>query len=172
MKILFIEDQEELNAIGSMQLETLGHEVFSVYSVWEARKIYDRHKGELDVIIADHRLPDGLGIAFLEVLREAGCQIPSAVVSGCLTLSEQAGLQKVGIPFYPKPVLYSDVIRDVQRRLATAATTRANEDKEDAEAVVSYSGRFESNRGRDLVGAGGVKSPETKGFMSRFFRRR
>ncbi len=166
MKILFIEDQEELNAIGSIQLEDLGHEVFSVFSVWEARDIYAKHKDELDFIIADHRLPDGLGIAFLEVLRESGCTIPCAVVSGCLTLDEQEDLERQGLPFFLKPVLYSDVLAQLMRKHAPAAAPAPPP----AAPVAETSGAngFDDVEDEDeglLTGTSG-----RGGFLSRIFR--
>ncbi len=165
MKILFIEDQEELNAIGSIQLEDLGHEVFSVFSVWEARDIYAKHKEELDLIIADHRLPDGLGIAFLEVLRESGCTIPSAVVSGCLTLDEQEDLERQGIPFFLKPVLYGDVLAYLLRTKAVERVPARAAAKAAAETTAA--GYPDEQEEDDEMFAG---SPSRSGFLSRIFR--
>lgn len=162
MKILFIEDQEELNAIGSIQLEDLGHTVYPAFSVWEARDIYAKHKDELDLIIADHRLPDGLGIAFLEVLREAACTIPSAVVSGCLTLDEQEDLERQGIPYFLKPVLYGEVLEQLlagrhgrEQRAAATADPRG----------FSESGGYRGDGEGLLAGVTG-----RNGFFSRLFR--
>ncbi|MCC5805705.1 MAG: response regulator [Opitutales bacterium] len=166
MKILFIEDQEELNAIGSIQLEDLGHKVFSVFSVWEARDIYAKHKEELDLIIADHRLPDGLGIAFLEVLRESGCSIPSAVVSGCLTLDEQEDLARQGIPFFLKPVLYSDVLSHLIRKKVVSAFPAHRAVPAAAEST-PHPARYVEEDEEDGMLAG---TPSREGFLNRIFR--
>lgn len=41
MKILFVEDEKELNEIGTVQMQSKGHEVWQAYTVEEARALLE-----------------------------------------------------------------------------------------------------------------------------------
>ena len=63
----------------------------------------------IDLLIADYQLSDGEGI---HLLMEAKLQKPSiivAIVSAYLSQMEMETLKNEGIPFFHKPILYSDV---------------------------------------------------------------
>ena len=112
MRILFIEDEVNLSALGADQLRRLGHQVWEAPNLQVARAILDDPTINIQLIIADHRLPDGFGIDFIiEEAKEESLPIPAVIVSGCLTPADIAILNRLGIPYFRKPVLYSHVIR-------------------------------------------------------------
>jgi DNA-binding response OmpR family regulator len=115
MNILFIEDDLGMNELGTNQLRSLGHEVYATFKLAEAVDILNDDSIWIDLIIADHRLPDGRGVEFLVHLIDSECTIPSVVVSGCLTKSDVTALEKAGIPYFRKPVLYSTIIAKMRR---------------------------------------------------------
>jgi DNA-binding NtrC family response regulator len=115
MRILFIEDEWELNEVASEQLRSMGHQVNSMLGIEEARRFMEDHPDTIDLIIADHRLPDGQGVKFVIDARRANPRIKVAVVSGCLTDDDIALLQQERIHYFTKPLLYSTVLRALTR---------------------------------------------------------
>ncbi|MCC5839445.1 MAG: response regulator [Opitutales bacterium] len=115
MRILFIEDEEDLSALGAEQLRSMGHEVFEAPDLETARIYLNDPTLKFHLIIADHRLPDGFGIDFLIHQTKVSPQIPSVIVSGCLTAADAALLTRMGIPYFRKPVLYSHVVRKLRQ---------------------------------------------------------
>lgn len=117
MKILFIEDEQELNVLGATQIGQLGHEVISAFGVEEARKIMESEDGnEIDAVIADHRLPDGWGVDYLVSLQKERPTLRLAIVSGCLTAKDEEALNDADIPYFRKPLIYSTVIKRMRHR--------------------------------------------------------
>jgi DNA-binding NtrC family response regulator len=115
MRILFIEDEWELNEVASEQLRSMGHQVNSMLGIEEARRYMDDHPDTTDLIIADHRLPDGQGVKFVIEARRANPRLKVAVVSGCLNDDDIALLQQERIHYFNKPLLYSTVLRALTR---------------------------------------------------------
>lgn len=115
MRILFIEDEWELNEVASEQLRVMGHQVHSMLGVVQSRRYMEDHPDSIDVIIADHRLPDGQGVKFVIEARKANPRLKVAVVSGCLTADDIALLEQEEIHYFTKPLLYSTVLRALTR---------------------------------------------------------
>ena len=115
MRILLIEDEWELNEVASEQLRTMGHQVHSMLGIEEARRFIEDHPDTIDVIVADHRLPDGQGIKLVIEARRANPRLKVAVVSGCLTEDDIMLLQQEQIHYFNNPLLYSTVLRALTR---------------------------------------------------------
>ncbi|RKX33025.1 MAG: hypothetical protein DRP71_11135 [Verrucomicrobia bacterium] len=115
MRILFIEDEWELNEVASEQLRSMGHQVNSMLGIEDARRFMEDHPDGIDLIVADHRLPDGQGVKFVIEARRANPRLKVAVVSGCLTDDDIALLQQERIHYFNKPLLYSTVLRALTR---------------------------------------------------------
>lgn len=114
MNILFLEDEIELNAIGVEQLRHLGHNVYPALDIAEARSIVEENWQSVHLIMADHRLPDGRGIDFLMEIKQLYPRIKLAVVSGCLTPSDEDTLRLAEIPYFTKPLLYRQVMKKLR----------------------------------------------------------
>ena len=115
MRILFLEDEWELNEVASEQLRAMGHQVHSMLGVEQARRFMDEHPDSIDVIIADHRLPDGQGVKFVIEARRLNPRLKVAIVSGCLNEDDIALLRQEQIHYFTKPLLYSTVLRALTR---------------------------------------------------------
>jgi|GEM_PF-1177793 len=118
MNVLLIEDERELAATARMQIEGLGHSVEVVYDLAEARARMDDPGQRINMVIADHRLPDGLGIDWVIEMRESYPECEYAIVSGCLTNEDVECLQQRGLPYFHKPLLYSRVIERLRRSIS------------------------------------------------------
>jgi two-component system response regulator PilR (NtrC family) len=116
MNILFIEDDEDLRVSGILQLEMRGHKVYPTYNLTESRAILSDESIQIDLIISDHRLPDGLGIQFVIEIREQFPDFQAAIVSGCLNNRDIEILEKHKIPYFRKPLLYARVIDEMRKK--------------------------------------------------------
>lgn len=116
MNILFIEDEPELQVSGVLQLESKGHKVFATHDLEASRVILSDESIKIDLIISDHRLPDGLGIQFIIEIREQFPDFPAAIVSGCLNHDDIEILERHQIPYFRKPLLYAQVIDELRKK--------------------------------------------------------
>ncbi len=136
MKILLIEDELEMSSLAVSQLSKLGHEVVTAHSLRDAYAIYTEQKEQLDLIIADHRMPDGPGVDFILDLSYTEEQVRLAVVSGCLTSTEKRLLEERKIPYFQKPILYSTVVSSFPKKTPpNAAPVQKNESSGDKPAA-------------------------------------
>lgn len=115
MNILLIEDEKALSASAVMQLEMKGHQVDPAYDLKQARSALEQEGKKYQVVIADHQLPDGLGIQFIQEVRESRPECVFAIVSGHLGEREIESLKAAGIPFFQKPLIYSKVLDQLRR---------------------------------------------------------
>ena len=65
-------------------------------------------------MIADHRLSDGFGVAFCVQCRVRYPDLLLAVVSGCLTHADIELMQQYNVPFWRKPMLYTQVVNELE----------------------------------------------------------
>ena len=113
MKILLVEDEPELSQIACETIEGMGHNVKVVAGVEDAIAALDDESWKVELVIADHRLPDGWGVALCLQCKVKYPEVRVAVVSGCLTPENIEMLEEYKIPFWKKPVLYSKVMREL-----------------------------------------------------------
>ncbi|NDV61810.1 response regulator [Puniceicoccales bacterium CK1056] len=113
MNILLVEDEPELSQIACETIEGMGHKVKVVAGVEDAIAALEDETQALDLMIADHRLPDGWGVALCLQCKVKFPQVRVAVVSGCLTDENIELLDEYKIPYWKKPVLYSTVMREL-----------------------------------------------------------
>ncbi len=67
-KILFLEDDENLNRGISLKLTKEGYQVFAARTVAEAKRLWEEE--DVDMVITDINLPDGSGLLFGSMVRE------------------------------------------------------------------------------------------------------
>lgn len=115
MNILLVEDELELSRMAVETMEGLGHRVTAVVGVQEALEILESEDHDIGLVIADHRLPDGWGVALCLQCRVKYPSLKVAVVSGVLSPENIEMLDEYKIPYWHKPVLYSTVLRELLR---------------------------------------------------------
>lgn len=115
MRILFVEDESELNELACGQLERQGHEVVSVDNVKAAQAVLEEGVDAIDCVITDHRLPDGYGVAFCVQCRVRYPKLLLGVVSACLVPKDIELMEEYDIPFWVKPILYSQVANELKQ---------------------------------------------------------
>ncbi len=120
MNVLFIEDEEDLSASGVLQMGAHGCQVTPAYDLAQARELLESGQ-KFRLVIADHRLPDGLGIQFVAEMKELYPKVQFVVVSGCLSDEDVVKLDEIQIPSYRKPLLYSKIVDKLRRDLVMNA---------------------------------------------------
>ena len=75
-KILLVEDDFALSMGISYSLKSEGYEVREAGTLAVARKVFEEEAEELDLILLDVMLPDGMGFDFCEEIRKMGSQVP------------------------------------------------------------------------------------------------
>jgi len=113
MEILLVEDEPELSRLAAETIEQMGHAVTTVSEVHAAMDLLEKEPGKFKIMIADHRLPDGWGVALCVQCKVKFPQMRTAVVSGVLSPENIEMLEEYEIPYWRKPVLYSTVLKQL-----------------------------------------------------------
>lgn len=82
----------------------------------QARKIIEDESIQIDILIADKRVPDGNGAEFAIQTKDKPDGIKVVVVSGHLSDSDIQNLDANGVDHYDKPSLYADIVEDLIRK--------------------------------------------------------
>jgi DNA-binding response OmpR family regulator len=100
-KILVIEDEGEMCLLLSLILDDQGMEVDHVKTLSAAREFLEKEVPA--VILLDNRLPDGLGIDFINYIRESLPDVKIIMISGVDPEAEDAALETGADHFLAKP---------------------------------------------------------------------
>lgn len=111
MNILLLEDDLDLSAVASEQIENRGHTVYPALDIEGAKEILKDNDIKVDILIADQRLPDGDGANFAIEMKGSG--LPVVVVSGYLNDENITALSDHGVDHYAKPTLYAAIVEDL-----------------------------------------------------------
>ena len=118
MRVLVVDDHEEVRDLLLRSLRRDGHEVASASTVSEAR---DRlHDDVMDVVVLDVALPDGSGIDLCRALRGEGVGTPVLLLTAHAAVPERvAGLDAGADDYLVKPFAVSELrarVRALGRR--------------------------------------------------------
>ncbi len=87
VKILLVDDEEELRMMLADYLESIGHEVFHADNGKSALEIFE--KQEIDIVITDVRMPVMSGIDLLKSVKSISPSTPVITMSGYLPTPNQ-----------------------------------------------------------------------------------
>lgn len=116
MNVLLLEDDLDLSAVASEQIESRGHSVYPALDIEGARAILKDESIHIDILVADQLVPDGNGAEFAIEIKETSDTIKVVVVSGQLGDKDIEKLDTSGVDHYEKPALYADVVEDLIRK--------------------------------------------------------
>ncbi|MGB0415772.1 MAG: hypothetical protein ACPGKS_02870 [Coraliomargarita sp.] len=116
MNILLLEDEPDLSAVACEQIESRGHHVIPAFDIAHAKSILKDESVEIDILIADQKVPDGNGSLFAMETRDGSKGIKAVVVSGQLSREDIEQLDARGVDHYDKPALYSDIVQALIRK--------------------------------------------------------
>lgn len=113
MNVLLLEDEVELSAVAVEQLEMRGYTVFPALTLEEARRILEVNEPAIDILIADHRIPDGSGVHFAIATKGISRDLKVVVVSGCLSIENVEELEAHNISYFNKPLRYAEIFDEL-----------------------------------------------------------
>ncbi len=117
--ILLVEDEAAVRQIAEAALVSLGYRVFSAVNGKAALQVWDAHKQNIDLVITDLIMPEGIGGAELATLLWAdNPQIPMLYMSGYSNdaTTEELGLEE-GVNYLSKPFDLTGLAKIVRSRL-------------------------------------------------------
>jgi CheY-like chemotaxis protein len=125
MRIVLIDDDEQVRSVLTKALEREGHAVLAVADALRLTETLDRF--EADVVFTDVYMPEVDGFQALRLLRSVRPDIPVVVISGgagpqdnCLSMATMLGAAGI----LEKPVSIAALL-EILRSVAAPATARA-----------------------------------------------
>jgi len=117
--ILIVEDDQMAREATKAMLDHLGYRVLAATNGQEALKIYDRHQGNIDLIITDLTMPGLSGPDLAEALKSRNPAIKILIITGySLEGQEQALAEQELVDWMPKPVSLKQLAHKVTQMLA------------------------------------------------------
>lgn len=123
--ILVVEDEPMLRQLIGQALRVLGYRVFEAEHAREAFTCWERHGGEVDLLLSDTVLPGGMsGLQLAERLIQLKPNLKVIMTSGYSTEIGKAGtVGKAGFAYLPKPYEIKLLARTVRECLSQAGVS-------------------------------------------------
>jgi CheY-like chemotaxis protein len=96
-RILFVDDEPALVALGRRALQQLGFHVEAFSAPAEALRAFKDAPAEYDVVVTDLAMPGMSGLEFSKALLEIRGNLPIVLTSGFLPAEEEADVRKIGV---------------------------------------------------------------------------
>lgn len=104
VRVLLVEDHEEMRESSRDMLEGLGHQVWTASCGEEALRQLAENDQEFDLLISDVVMPGLSGTEMLEQIRQEGRRVPCLFISGYTdSVILRQGLDQEGVDFLQKP---------------------------------------------------------------------
>jgi two-component system, cell cycle sensor histidine kinase and response regulator CckA len=117
-RILLIDDEEGVRAVGKMILERAGHTVVLAHDGASGVSMFRLHKDRLDLVLLDMNMPDLSGAQVLIEIGKISTAVPVAIVSGYSEQTATAHFHGVNLAgFIQKPFAGSSLTDQVARLL-------------------------------------------------------
>jgi PAS domain S-box-containing protein len=119
-RILFVDDEESLGAMGRRILERLGYEVATESSSFAALEIFRSEPDDFDVLITDQAMPELSGLALIAEVRKIRKDLPIILCTGYSTKvsaenAEELGIDELVIKPYEKKILAEAIRKAIER---------------------------------------------------------
>ena len=141
MKILYLDDNDDVRTNAESKLTALGHRVFVAGTLEAASEILREPENRIQLVITDHRMGGEDGFSFVLGLQQAFPQIKVCVLSQELTRSDINQLEGAGILHYRKPVLLEKIVREIRIPPPTKTDSGASTKADDAEGLLGKAGK-------------------------------
>ena len=106
-KVLFVDDEEEIRDLMSINFESMGVEVTLAGSGNEALKILETEK--FDAIVSDVKMADGSGVDLLEGINKRGLDTPFIFLTAYLDLDSKKLVELGARKVFYKPTKFSEI---------------------------------------------------------------
>lgn len=146
MRVLLVEDDENLRQQTSKQLRDSGFHVSEANSLSAARKIELKN---IDLAVLDWGLPDGQGIDLLREWRSAGSQMPVIFLTARTdVLDKVLGLELGANDYLTKPFEPRELIARIRVQLRSRKSGKAGDSE--ADEIIECGGIKLNNRTREI----------------------
>jgi len=127
LTFMVIDDERSICDILGYMLSTQGHRVLKAQSALEAWTLWQEHGQEIDLVIADVYLPDGLtGFDLVRHLRASAPALPVIYMSGFQpSLMHEMETLVVGVNYITKPFDVLDLLNVIARALEASTPSQA-----------------------------------------------
>jgi two-component system cell cycle sensor histidine kinase/response regulator CckA len=114
-QILLIEDEEAVRKVGVEVLQDAGYQILEAWNAAQARELFHRECGELDLVISDVVLPDKSGVELIMEFKEQNPNLKVLLNSGYTSdRSNLEKIQKEGLRFLQKPYSVESLLKTVR----------------------------------------------------------
>ncbi len=118
-RIMVVEDEEEVRALAVRVLDENGYKAYAAASAEEALALFEREKGDFDLLFSDVVLPGKSGLELAEEMTARNPRLRLLMCSGYADHKSQWPLiKKRGMPFLQKPFAVTDLLEAVRKALA------------------------------------------------------
>jgi CheY-like chemotaxis protein len=117
-RILFVDDEKMLVAVGRQALQHLGYDVVSRTSPIEALELFKVKPDRFDLVITDQTMPGMTGDSLARELMRISPTLPVIICTGYSQTIDQERAKQIGIKaFVMKPVLINEIASAIRRVL-------------------------------------------------------
>ena len=110
-RILFIDDEEMLLAMGRSMLEALGYRVTAKANSIDALAIFEDHPEDFDLIVTDQTMPGMTGVDMARRMLQIRPDVPIILCTGYSKLISEDSAKAMGIKgFAMKPLAKKDIV--------------------------------------------------------------
>ena len=96
-KVLFVDDEQALTALGEDLLIDEGYEVVCASSGHQALDLFEQHGQQFDLVVTDESMPGMTGIELAQRLFALAPNLPVILCSGYLLSMEDEGIAQTNI---------------------------------------------------------------------------
>jgi len=119
MRVLLVEDHEEMRASSHDMLQSLGHDVQTASNAEEALLRLAENDHGFDLLISDVMMPGLSGTEMLEQIRQGGRQLPCLFISGYTdSVILHQSLDQEGVDFLQKPFALGSLVSKMNALMA------------------------------------------------------
>ncbi|MDY7041354.1 MAG: ATP-binding protein, partial [Chloroflexota bacterium] len=117
-RILLVEDDEGISKYARRVLGENGYIVLAAADTKEALHIFEREKGQFDLVFSDVVLPDKSGVQLIELLLSRQPDLPVLLSSGYTDQKSQwTSIRERGIRFIQKPYSLYELLRAIRNAI-------------------------------------------------------
>jgi DNA-binding response OmpR family regulator len=125
MRVLCVEDHDDVRKTLGLLLEALGHEPVTVAKGDDAMAIVDAGLDGYGLLLTDLRLPGPDGLAIATRARKRRPDLAVVVISGYMTTTDEAHIEALPATALRKPFSTRDLETALSAALEQATATRA-----------------------------------------------
>ncbi len=126
-RVLLVDDEQMLVAVGQQALQRLGYEVVSRTSPVEALELFKAKPGHFDLVITDQTMPGMTGDALARELMNIRPGLPVIICTGYSQIIDAERAAQIGIKaFVMKPLLINELAAAVGKALGREKPSRSS----------------------------------------------